>query len=105
MRTGIYVYKPTTVVIEATEVGLKLAQMGGKPDLKILGKSTEVMLQPGVYGVMSTSAIKVTGTDFEVSILVGKDPWPDPPPKATTELRITKASMVGFLASKEIDDL
>ena len=40
LRTGIYVYEPTTVTIDTTEPGLKLAQLNGPLDFATLGTST-----------------------------------------------------------------
>ena len=106
MRTGIYVYKSTTLVITASEDNLKLAIMDGQPDFKTLTKSTKVTLEPGVYRVLSTGPITVTGSDHEVVALAGdKDKWPDPPPKLTQAFSLISGdSLRVFFQAKGIED-
>lgn len=113
MSTGIYVYEPTTVRIETSAEGqLQIARMDGDHDVATHAKSATVTLQPGVYRVSSTAAIKVTAVPTKgISIsatptfetietrLYDKDTWPDPPPR----LGLTKDSVRQFFMGKSLD--
>lgn len=98
MRTGIYVHKPTAVVIQASENGLKVARLGGAADFATLGVTTKLQLEPGVYRILSNQPVTVTGNDITQVSVAGKDPWPDPDPGVVA--LSTKDAIKEFFASK-----
>ena len=98
MRTGIYVFKPTAIVIQASENGLKLARLRGAPDFATLGLTTKLQLEPGVYRILSNQPVTVTGNDIKLVSVAGKDPWPDPDPGVVA--MSTKDEIKEFFASK-----
>jgi hypothetical protein len=113
MRTGIYVLQTTTISITTTEENRKLEQMvltnaSGAADVMALAKDrrNERELTPGVYRVLSTSEIEVSGTNIEVVELPrDKDIWPDPSSAIQATLHVSSDEVRNFFppAARDTD--
>jgi hypothetical protein len=107
MRTGIYVHKATKLTFSANEkiVLDKFPSMQGTA----VANGVETTLEPGIYRILSTGGIDVTGagigTDAQVvvrSAVNEKDPWPTPPPDVVSLVEVQPSDIVDFFATKGI---
>jgi hypothetical protein len=89
MRTGIYVQKPTTVTIRASATQDARVQIRRFPsatcqaDARAPLRAPEAVgthqLDPGIYLIVSSSPMQVTGDNLTTQIVANdKDTWPDP---------------------------
>src|SRR3954468_6614336 len=91
MRTGIYVQKPTTVIIRAgapQDARVQLRQFRLKtcePDARAQLREPEAVgthkLDVGIYLIVSSSPMQIAGDHLTTQIMAdadNKDPWPDP---------------------------
>lgn len=89
MRTAIFVYERTTVAIRASE-SFELVEMNGNGGIRSLVEASEVVLDPGVYKIVSSQMVTVDGDTSFIYVDSTDDPkkpWPDPPPKAIAGLQ------------------
>jgi len=107
MRTAIYVREPSTVTISATDprdAGAQLCRYNQAVTQVAVGTHE---LVPGIYLVVSSSALAVTGTAVDVQIVTNdKDPWPSP--KATVvalEPGATATSIQQFFVVAKVLDV
>jgi hypothetical protein len=96
MRTGIYVYSSTTLTVQSTE-SVVLTSFS---DQEIeLDNDSKADVGPGIYKVVTNSAITVSGGGIDVvAVPANKDPWPDPPLRALTAFNTTTGAVRSFFA-------
>ncbi|HEY0194346.1 MAG TPA: hypothetical protein VGC42_24705 [Kofleriaceae bacterium] len=101
MRTGLYVFKPTTVSIQGASSGAaKPALMAYRQQGQLQPTGT-LHLEPGIYQVLSETPVQITGDSIEViATPSGKDQWPKPPPLAIAlEPGATEATIAAFFGA------
>jgi len=94
MRTGIYAYNPTTLTIQGSET-LDVVSLDGMTN-KQVNQSGSVQVPAGIYKVISTSTVTVTGTGIEVITMEDKDPWPDPLANVVNAFNVTTSILRDF---------
>ncbi|HEU4732778.1 MAG TPA: hypothetical protein VFT22_33010 [Kofleriaceae bacterium] len=96
MRTGIYVYSPTTLTIAAKEP-IVLTSYDNKSYSFDSGGTVSADLPAGIYKAITDYEISVTGPNVEVVVVPDdKDPFPDAPAEATTTFNLTSSSIKSF---------
>lgn len=102
MRSAIYVYEATTLTIKASEDGLELEPLDRSQAPVALTRWTQLPLRSGIYRVMSTAAIEVSGPYIDTALnLADTDDWPDPPGRVTASFAITEERLREFFAAKQ----
>jgi hypothetical protein len=97
MRTGIYVYAPTTLTIHASEP-VVLVSLDNR-SIAFGGGTVSTAVSPGIYKAVTDSAITVTGSSIDVVVVSqNKDPWPDPPLAAASAFNVTTTYLKRFFA-------
>jgi hypothetical protein len=97
MRTGIYVCSSTSVTILSSE-SLVLTSYTDQ-ELDIDTSTWTATMTPGIYKLVTDSAITVSGSGITVvSSPNNKDPWPDPPPVVTLTLGVSSTDIADFFA-------
>jgi hypothetical protein len=104
-RTALYVYEPSTVAIRANECDepeLMLCRYGRQFQRVAPGA---LALDPGVYMVMSSGRLDITGDHITIIALTGKEVPPEPRAQVVgLEQGATAAEIQQFFAvSKGID--
>jgi hypothetical protein len=105
MRTAIFVYEHTTLVISTCESDLQLCSMNGAPGPLSAGDNTR-MVVPGIYKIVSSQDVHIKGDLSSVDISVttfNKDNDPKPPPirASTVFAPLDAAALQTFLAVPE----
>ena len=102
MRTGIYVFAPTTLTIEASEP-VVLTSLDNQ-SIALGGGTASTAVPPGIYKAVTSSAIAVTGPSiFVVGNQNNRDPWPDPPLDVPSRFNVTAANLNAFVAVPDVD--
>ena len=95
MRTGIYVYSPTTLTIHASEP-VVLTSLDNR-SIAFGGGTLSTAIPPGIYKAVTSSAITVTGSNIDVVVIANnQDPWPDPPLAFASAFNVTTTSLNRF---------
>jgi hypothetical protein len=96
MRTGIYVYTPTTLIIQASEP-VVLMSLDNR-SISIAGSGMSTAVSPGIYKAVTSSAITVAPSPSIDVVIVpnSKDTWPDPPLAVVTTFHVTASNVKSF---------
>jgi hypothetical protein len=95
MRTGIYVYAPTTLTIQASEP-VVLVSLDNR-SISFGGGTVTTAVSPGIYKAVTDFEITVTGSSIDVVVVSkNKDPWPDPPLKVASAFNVTTTHLTRF---------
>ncbi|HEX4417276.1 MAG TPA: hypothetical protein VH165_05215 [Kofleriaceae bacterium] len=97
MRTGIYICSSTSVTISSSESLVMTSYTDHELDIDV-SPWTDTMT-PGIYRLVTDSAITVSGSGITVVASPNnKDPWPDPPPIVTETLGVSNTDVTDFFA-------
>jgi hypothetical protein len=104
MRTAIFVYKPTSINISTCEGNLELCAMGADTVLLSEGENART-IAPGIYKVVSSQDVQITGdtSAFDIVVKTNKENDPTLPPLRATEsfAFLDMAALQAFLAIPE----
>lgn len=101
MRTGIYVFKPSTVTIVDTSRGPAKSALMSYRHQGTLQPIGTLHLDAGIYQVLSEAPVQITGDNISIVVIAnGKDDWPTPPPHAMAlEAGATEATIQAFFGA------
>ena len=103
MRSAIYVYGTTTLTIKVSEDVLELQPLDRSQEPAVLTRWTQLPVRSGIYRVISTAKIEVTGLHIDTALNVADTaPWPDPPSRVTESFAITKEGLREFFAMRKV---
>jgi hypothetical protein len=104
MLTAIFVYDPASIHIRTCESDLKLCRMGGGV-LPLSGGENVKSLDPGIYKIVSSQDVQVTGdiSTFDLVASSVKDNNPKRPPirASTTFAPLDDSALQAFLTVPE----
>ena len=100
MLTALYVYEPTTVDIVTSENDLTLCEIDATTS-RPLGGSSTLHVERGIYKIVSTHSITVTGNQGSVFVQLvadNKEGYPQQPPPVVAEhfAGVTAAQLRAF---------
>lgn len=109
MRTAIFVYQPTVVSIRTNESNLELSRMDSGTVVLLAGQN-EQPIGPGIYKIVSSQDVEVTGDALAFDVVVApnnKDNPPTLPPRLASQnpIPIDAAALQAFFAVPESKDL
>jgi hypothetical protein len=100
MRTGIYVYLPTTLTIQAQEP-VVLTSLDNR-SISFGSGTVSMEVSPGIYQAVTNLEIAVTGEDIHVVVVENnEDPWPDPPLGCSSAFNVTRKHLQRFFAVRD----
>jgi hypothetical protein len=105
MRTAIFVYQTTSIIIATHESDLQLSAMNGDTVALAVGDNAQTLV-PGIYKIVSSHDVGVTGdtSAFDVVITTfNKDNDPTLPPLRATQTftSLDTSALQAFMAVPE----
>jgi len=111
MRTAIFVYQPTPIIISTSEIDLELCGMETDPMPLLEGDNAQT-IAPGIYKIVSSRDVLVSGDTSTFDVVVNpynkdNDPPPPPPPLRAFEMftSLDAAALQAFMAIPDAKDL